>query len=147
MLQPPEGVPFRLDQLNRLVWQWSEASPWFREQLVGISGITPSTSSLPSLLESLEEGLKSRSELLLILQPRKFFTVENGRGQRPSGSPDGPILDEAEFLVSLAEIATSREIGAFQVKVSKRSRGDDPILDKLAYEIATKAGFGWRITN
>lgn len=145
LLQPPPGVAFQQDALNRLLWQWNESSPWFKNQIVGIaSGITPS-GTVSSLLDSLEEALRVRSELLVILQPRRFRW--NGGGySSPAGSNHlgGPVLDEAEFIVSLADVKQAKELGSFQIRVARRSDQDTPILEKLAYEIAIKAGFGWK---
>ena len=147
MLRPPATVNFSREDLNRLIWKWSEFSPGFQDQLVGVSEALPSSSSLPSLLDSLERRLKSRSELLIILYPRKFYWGKGGKATpRSQGASSSEfVFDEADFLVSLADLQLQQEIGVFPVYVSRTNDQDDPILDKLAYEIASKVGFGWRL--
>lgn len=148
LLEAPADTSFRLEALNRLLWQWNESSPWFRKQLVGVAPSVPPAGSVASLLASLDEGLRVRSELLVILQPRKFRWNEGGYHRAPNpGSNGGPLLDEAEFLVSLADVKQAKELGTFRISVARRSEQDTPILEKLAYEIAVKAGFGWQISN
>lgn len=148
LLEAPSGVSFQHDALTRLLWQWNESSPWFRDQLVGTApGVSPA-GSVASLLASLDEGLRVRSELLVILQPRRFRWSQGGYRSGPSPNANGgPILDEAEFLVSFADIQEAKELGTFAIRVARRSEQDVPILEKLAYEIAVKAGFGWSIPN
>ncbi len=140
LLQSPEGVSFSNDHLHRLVWQWNESSPWFHDQLVGVSQSVLPSGSLHSLLESLETPLKSRSQLLIILQPRRFRLNDR---RNPRGS-DVPMSEEAEFQVSLVDLNAQREIGVFSASASRSRSNEDSLLDQLAYAIAVKAGFGWR---
>lgn len=150
MVEPAAGVPFRQEQLNRMVWYWSESSPWFREQLVGISSSVPSSGSISKLLDSIEPTLRSHSELLVVLQPRQFRV--NGSGgnavnSRYGGGQSGPTSDLSEFLVALVDVRQEQEIGNFVIRSSPSVTYKEDLLEKAAYEIANRVGFGWTVVN